>query len=176
MLNRTDDTAMHMDRLRELLQDATDVEERAEHDLRKSWIHYLEGRHQQALEDSSRALALYQAAEDLRGTAACLNAVGYYLILYGRAQEGLKYCQDALRIQQEITDRRGQAATLDSIGLAHWHLGQQAAAMDAYSAPCGSRVSGGRDRGARGGDRAVRPPDVRYFFVLTTPTTIHPYF
>ncbi|WP_344942888.1 AfsR/SARP family transcriptional regulator [Sphaerisporangium flaviroseum] len=131
-LNRPEDAASHMERLRELHADATDVKGPAQHHLRESWIHHLEGRHQRALEESSRALALYQAAGDLYGEAACLNAVGYYLIPYGRAEEGLKCCQEALRIQRDIGDRRGEGATLDSIGLAYRHLGRLAAAKEAY--------------------------------------------
>jgi len=78
------------------------------------------------------ALALFEAAGDLRGVASTIDDVGKIAWLKGEYVQALTMFRDGLARRRKIGDRRSIALSLNNIGLALQDSGQFREALDAF--------------------------------------------
>jgi tetratricopeptide (TPR) repeat protein len=86
----------------------------------------------EAVDESRRALKLFEAIDDHSGQALALNSVGWYLTILGKPREALPYCRRALEMSRLCGNFPAQASIWDSIGYIHHHLGEYHEALPAY--------------------------------------------
>jgi tetratricopeptide (TPR) repeat protein len=77
------------------------------------------------------ALALFQAAGDDRGVAACNDDIGKILWIRGDYANALAHMKVALEMRKQLGDRRSIAVSLSSIGLAWADYGKEGLAREA---------------------------------------------
>ncbi|GIF32147.1 SARP family transcriptional regulator [Actinoplanes utahensis] len=131
-LGRYDEAEPHYAEAERLYERAGDLVGRAHTLFSLTWLREQQGREQDCLDLTTRALDLYRRAGHRCGEARALNALGWYLGRAGHPELTLRHCEEALRLQRELGDRYGEAAACDSIGWAHHHLGDHDRAVAAY--------------------------------------------
>lgn len=88
----------------------------------------------QAGEHLQTALALFEAAGDQRGIAACHDDIGKLLWTRGDYDEALAALKRGLELRKELGDRRSIALSLNNIGLVWMDHGRAAQAGEALEA------------------------------------------
>jgi tetratricopeptide (TPR) repeat protein len=102
--------------------------------LRLGNIAYYEGDSNKALENYTSALSLFEATENLKGTAMCLNNLGNIYRGWKEYGKALEHYARALKIDQKRGDRAGMANRMSNIGITYKSMGQIDKAMEQYTA------------------------------------------
>jgi tetratricopeptide (TPR) repeat protein len=79
-------------------------------------IHRMRGEEERARILLERALALFRAAEDLRGVASTLDDLAQVERLRGNLESALRAATEALSIRRSLGDARGEAVSLTTLG------------------------------------------------------------
>jgi tetratricopeptide (TPR) repeat protein len=80
-------------------------------------VHRMRGEEEQARNLLVRALALFRAAEDLRGVASTLDDLAQVERLRGDLEAAATAAAEALQIRRSHGDARGEAVSLNTLGL-----------------------------------------------------------
>jgi eukaryotic-like serine/threonine-protein kinase len=84
----------------------------------------VQGRGEEALEESRRALAEARALGDRPAEGASLREIGSVLLDEGRAEAARELFEQALAVHREVGNRQGEGDTLDNLANCHWQLGR----------------------------------------------------
>jgi tetratricopeptide (TPR) repeat protein len=101
--------------------------------LRLGNIAYYEGDSNKALENYTSALSLFEATENLKGTAMCQNNLGNIYRGWKEYGKALEYYMKALKIDQKRGDKKGMANRMSNIGITYKSMGYPEKAMEQYN-------------------------------------------
>ena len=102
--------------------------------LYTSGLTYIEiGNQQEALAQSTQALALAQAANDLKAEARALNAIGEVHNYFGDKRIAIGYYEQALPLMRTSGDRAGEGNALNNLAVAYAHTGEKPKALALFS-------------------------------------------
>ena len=96
-------------------------------------IYYAKNDLPKALDFFQRALNLWIAISDRRGSALAQLNIGYSYYDLGDIDEASKYYEEALRLYEKVDDRRGQALSRTALGGVHSFLGEKQRALEFHS-------------------------------------------
>ena len=102
--------------------------------LRLGNIAYYEGDSNKALENYTSALGLFEATENLKGEAMCLNNLGNIYRGWKEYGKALENYTKAMEIDQKRGDRQGLANRMSNIGITYKSMGKPEKAMERYAA------------------------------------------
>ena len=88
--------------------------------LLKSAAHQCLGQFNLALDETNKALEIYESLQHIYGMAAAYHHIGIIEDSKGNYPEALISLAFALKIREDIGDRFGVAETLNAIGVVHW--------------------------------------------------------
>jgi len=91
-----------------------------------------QSRHEAAVEEYRKALAIHRTAGDRFNQGVVLNNLAASLTSAGDPDEALPLFNEALTIRESLNDQLGVAYTLLGIANAHWFSGEPQRALDAY--------------------------------------------
>lgn len=112
---------------------APDAElEQASGFVKAAAAHAAVGRHEAAVQDYEKALAIHRRRNDAFREGVLLNNIGVAWTNAGETEPALAALNQALTIRTERKDALGVAYTLLAIANAHWYAGEPQAALDSY--------------------------------------------
>nr|WP_191910310.1 tetratricopeptide repeat protein [Microbispora cellulosiformans] len=128
-LDRFEEAHAHMREALRLSLAAGDRAGEAENRFVLSYVYWLQGDGERALDQAGRSLALFTEIDDPYWAGKAALAVGWYLSELGSLQEALPYHLQALELQQRAGDRPNELVTLDTLGVLHQRLGDPMSAI-----------------------------------------------
>lgn len=90
-------------------------------------LHFLTGRHTEALHLNDRALAIWRRLEVVSWTRRCLNNRGLLLEGLGRYEESGEALRQSLEYSRQLNDPHGEAVTYSHLGNLYEHTDPRAA-------------------------------------------------
>ncbi|WP_405087354.1 ATP-binding protein [Microbispora sp. NBC_01389] len=145
-LDRFEEAHAHMREALRLSLAAGDRAGEAENRFVLSYVYWLQGDGERALDQAGRSLSLFTEIDDPYWAGKAALAVGWYLSELGSLQEALPYHLQALELQQRAGDRPNELVTLDTLGLLHQRLGDPMSAIPHFRR--GLRLAGVTDNPA----------------------------
>ncbi|MFF4416678.1 tetratricopeptide repeat protein [Streptosporangium sp. NPDC001559] len=133
-LDRFDDAHTHMREALELSLAAGDRAGEAENRFVLSYVYWLQGDGEHALDQAERSLSLFAELDVPLWEGKASLAVGWYHSELGAYQEALPFQLRALELQRRAGDRANEVVTLDTLGLLYQRLGDPEAAIPHYQA------------------------------------------
>jgi tetratricopeptide (TPR) repeat protein len=103
---------------------AVDDTGRAECRFILSYLWWLQGDQERALDEAGAALDLFRTLDDPVWEGKAALAVGWYHAQRGEAPTALPYFTEALALQQRAGDWENESITRDSLGLLHHHTAE----------------------------------------------------
>ncbi|MBT2233665.1 tetratricopeptide repeat protein [Nonomuraea sp. NEAU-A123] len=131
-LDRFDDAHAHMRQALDLSLAAGHRAGEAESRFVLSYVYWLQGDREQALDQAEQALSLFTELDDPLWAGKASLAVGWYLSEIGACQEALSYHERALDLQQRAGDLANEVVTWDTLGVLHQRLGDPESAIRHY--------------------------------------------
>ncbi|MEV7969221.1 tetratricopeptide repeat protein [Sphaerisporangium sp. NPDC088356] len=131
-LDRFDDAHAHMRQALELSLAAGDRAGEAENRFVLSYVYWLQGDLERALDQAEQSLSLFTELDDPLWAGKASLAVGWYHSGLGAHQEALPFHLRALELQQRAGDLANEVVTWDSLGLLHQWLGDPETAIGHY--------------------------------------------
>lgn len=89
-----------------------------------------QGRHHEAAEQFTRALALHQDADNVDGQARALNYLGLVRFRQGRPSEAARHLDEAVALFRAVGERTGEAYALSNLGVFSRRQGRHRQATD----------------------------------------------
>ncbi|MGW0590120.1 ATP-binding protein [Streptosporangium sp. NPDC002607] len=142
-LDRFDDAHAHMRQALELSLTAGDRAGEAENRFVLSYVYWLQGDSERALDQAEQALSLFTEFDDPLWAGKASLAVGWYHSELGAYQQALQFQLRALELQQRAGNRANEVVTLDTLGLLYQRLGDPETAIRHYGR--GLRLAGTMD-------------------------------
>ncbi|MEV7012298.1 tetratricopeptide repeat protein [Streptosporangium sp. NPDC051022] len=131
-LDRFDDAHTHMRKALELSLAAGDRAGEAENRFVLSYVYWLQGDGERALDQAEQALSLFTELDDPLWAGKASLAVGWYLSELGACHEALPFHLRALELQRRAGDRANEVVTVDTLGLLYQRLGDPETAIRHY--------------------------------------------
>ncbi len=131
-LARFDEANANIQRAVELTRATGDRPGEAESHFVLSYVCWLQGDSDGALDEARQALKQYSELDDPLWVGKASLIVGWYLSQLGDHQQALHHHQLALAAQQRAGDRANEAVTHDNLGQVYLHLGDHEAAARHY--------------------------------------------
>ncbi|WP_182874973.1 ATP-binding protein [Microbispora sp. H10670] len=128
-LDRFEEAHAHMREALRLSLAAGDRAGEAENRFVLSYVYWLQGDGEHALDQAGRSLSLFTEIDDPYWAGKAALAVGWYLSELGSLQEALPYHLQALELQRRAGDRPNELVALDTLGLLHQRLGDPMSAI-----------------------------------------------
>jgi tetratricopeptide (TPR) repeat protein len=101
--------------------------------LRLGNIAYYEGDSNKALENYTSALQLFEATENLKGTAMAYNNLGNIYRGWKEYGKALECYAKAQQADQKLGNRQGVASRMSNIGITYKYMGRLDKAMELYA-------------------------------------------
>ena len=121
---RFDEAQEHMGRALAVVEAAGDRAGAAECRFIRSYLWWLQGDQEKALDEAGAALELFRTVGDPVWEGKAALAVGWYHAQRGDLGTALPFFTEALALQQRAGDWENEAITRDSLGLLHHHTGE----------------------------------------------------
>jgi len=99
-----------------------------------SYLYYLIGQHEKALDFGNEALKVAEKENDPKGSASCLNLLGIISAELGERKQALEYYRRALDLSRdELDDKAVQCRVLNNLGFLHYSLSETEEASEHFA-------------------------------------------